>query len=184
MGLPREVPIDERDRKDYFTPSTSLFFDFCSDIASRYNLDLPDQIVQCEVTDIEYSTHSELSHSSYHGNCGHDNNKVFTVTISNGKQIHARTVVLAIGSGYGPPSTNPKNLPWPLTDEERMAACHSMEIRTFPSPRVKARIQRHEETNIVIVGGGLSSAQIADMAVRKGVTKVWFLLRSGLKGEQ
>lgn len=43
-------------------------------------------------------------------------------------------------------------------------------------------IQQRRETNVVVVGGGLSSAQIVDMAVRKGVTKVWFLMRSEFKG--
>lgn len=57
-----------------------------------------------------------------------------------------------------------------------------MEIKQFPSPGVRDKIQRRQETNIVVVGGGLSSAQIVDMAVRKGVTKVWFLMRSGIKG--
>lgn len=57
-----------------------------------------------------------------------------------------------------------------------------MDIKQFPSPRVQDKIQRRQETNVVVVGGGLSSAQIVDMAVRKGVTKVWFLMRSGLKG--
>lgn len=57
-----------------------------------------------------------------------------------------------------------------------------MDIKSFPSPAIRRKIQRHEETNVVVVGGGLSSAQIVDMAVRKGVTKVWFLMRSGMKG--
>jgi cation diffusion facilitator CzcD-associated flavoprotein CzcO len=57
-----------------------------------------------------------------------------------------------------------------------------MEIKTFPSPNVQDKIQRRQETNVVVVGGGLSSAQIVDMAVRKGVTKVWFIMRSGMKG--
>lgn len=57
-----------------------------------------------------------------------------------------------------------------------------MEIRSFPSPHVQRKIQRRQETNVVVVGGGLSSAQIVDMAVRKGVRKVWFLMRSELKG--
>lgn len=63
-----------------------------------------------------------------------------------------------------------------------MAACHSMEIRSFPSENVRNKIKRREETNIVVVGGGLSSAQIVDMAIRKGVRRVLFLLRSELKG--
>lgn len=70
-----------------------------------------------------------------------------------------------------------------MSAEEKMGACHSSEIQTFPSPNVKSKIQQRQETNVVVVGGGLSSAQIVDMAVRKGVTKVWFLMRSDLKGK-
>lgn len=179
----RDVQIDERDRKDYYSPSTNLFLDHCSFVASRYNLDLPDQILQCEVRDISYSTHPDLSLSSYHGNNGKDDNKIFTVTTNDATNLYARSVVLAIGFGSGPPSANPRNLPWKLSDEEKMAACHVLEMKSFPSRTVRDRIQRHEETNVVVVGGGLTSAQVADMAIRKGVTKVWLLMRSDLKGE-
>ena len=46
---------------------------------------------------------------------------------------------------------------------------------------MRHKIQQRRQTNIVVVGGGLSSAQIVDMAVRKGVSKVWFLMRSDFK---
>lgn len=55
-------------------------------------------------------------------------------------------------------------------------------VKSFPSPNVRCKIQRRQETNAVVVGGGLSSAQIVDMAVRQGVTKVWFVMRSDMKG--
>ncbi|KAJ5327605.1 uncharacterized protein N7506_010707, partial [Penicillium brevicompactum] len=161
--------IDERDRKDYFSPSTGLFADYCASIIDRYSLDEPGQILQCEATDLSYDYLSDNSDS-----------KVFTITTSAGKKFYSRTVVLAIGPGGAGVS---KNFPWkPSSEQEGAAACcHSMEIKQFPSPGVRDKIQRRQETNIVVVGGGLSSAQIVDMAVRKGVTKVWFILRSGLK---
>lgn len=77
-----------------------------------------------------------------------------------------------------------KIFPWRPSSEAEggNACCHSMEIKIFPSPNVQSKIQQKRETNVVVVGGGLSSAQIVDMAVRKGVTKVWFLMRSEFKG--
>ncbi|KAJ5507667.1 hypothetical protein N7527_009810 [Penicillium freii] len=161
--------IDERDRKDYFSPSTDLFSDYCSSIIERYGLDEPGQILQREATDLSYNYLSDSSDS-----------KVFTVTTSTGEKFYSRSVVLAIGPGGAGVS---KIYPWkPSTEQEGAAACcHSTEIKSFPSPNVRNKIQRRQETNVVVVGGGLSSAQIVDMAVRKGVTKVWFLLRSGMK---
>lgn len=126
--------------------------------------------MQREATDLSYNYLSDSSDS-----------KVFTVTTSTGEKFYSRSVVLAIGPGGAGVS---KIYPWkPSTEQEGTAACcHSTEIKSFPSPNVQNKIQRRQETNVVVVGGGLSSAQIVDMAVRKGVTKVWFLLRSGMKG--
>ncbi|KAJ5487203.1 hypothetical protein N7530_001503 [Penicillium desertorum] len=161
--------IDERDRKDYFSPSTELFSDYCSSIIQRYGLDEPGQILQREATDISYNYLSDSSES-----------KIFTIATSTGEKFYSRSVVLAIGPGGAGVS---KIYPWkPSTEQEGVTACcHSTEIKSFPSPNVQNKIQRRKETNVVVVGGGLSSAQIVDMAVRKGVTKVWFLMRSGLK---
>ncbi|KAK1139597.1 hypothetical protein N8T08_000601 [Aspergillus melleus] len=160
-----EAEIDERDRKDYFSPSTGLFSDYCSSIVSRYGLDDPGMISQCEVEDLKYDIHPELSPSD----------KIFTVTTTDGRQLYSRAVVLAIGPG------RTKIFPFKMTKEEEHGACHSTEIRTFPSPNVRQKIQQRQQTNLVVVGGGLSSAQIVDMAIRKGVSKVWLLMRSDFK---
>ncbi|KAJ9213460.1 hypothetical protein DTO166G4_4903 [Paecilomyces variotii] len=160
-----EVEINERDRKDYFSPSTKLFQDYCSSVASRYGLDNPGQVLQQEVADIKFDIVPEYSSID----------KIFTVTTKDDRRFYSRTVVLAIGPG------GPKIFPWQLSSTEEMGACHSLDIKTFPSPDVKARIKNHQETNVVVVGGGLSSAQVVDMAIRKGITKVWFFLRGELK---
>ncbi|KAL4885101.1 hypothetical protein BJY04DRAFT_232530 [Aspergillus karnatakaensis] len=165
MKVIGDTEIDERDRKDYFSPSTGLFRDFCESVIDRYELDAPGLIQKVEVHDIRYDYVEELDSTR----------KVFTVTTKDGGVFHARAVVLAVGPG------GRKILPFPLTADEAEGACHSGEIRAFPSPNVKRKIQQRKETNIVVVGGGLSSAQIVDMAIRKGVTKVWFLLRSDFK---
>ncbi|KAL2868263.1 FAD binding domain protein [Aspergillus lucknowensis] len=161
-----DAEIDERDRKDYFSPGTGLFRDFCESVAARYGLDAPGLIKEREVVDVRYGYFEEDTGWS---------EKIFMVKTRNEEAFYARTVVLAVGPG------GRKIMPFPLSAEEAEGACHSSEIRTFPSANVKKRIQQRRETNVVVVGGGLSSAQIVDMAVRKGVSKVWLLLRSDFK---
>jgi len=160
-----QVEIDERDRKDYFSPSTGLFEDYCSSIISRYGLNQPGTILHREVADIKYDTHPDFPAEE----------NIFTVTTTTGDTLYARAVVMAIGPG------RTKILPFQPSDEEKQGCCHSTEIKDFPSPNVRHKIQQRRQTNIVVVGGGLSSAQIVDMAVRKGVSKVWFLMRSDFK---
>jgi cation diffusion facilitator CzcD-associated flavoprotein CzcO len=36
-------------------------------------------------------------------------------------------------------------------------------------------------TNMLIVGGGLTSIQLADLAIKRGVSKVWLLMRGNVK---
>jgi cation diffusion facilitator CzcD-associated flavoprotein CzcO len=169
------VEIDERDRKDYYSPSTELFADYCASIIDRYGLSDPGLIQKQEVADITYDYLPEDKDTPV------SNSKTFTITTTTGQKFYSRSTVLAIGAGGAGVS---KIFPWrPASEEEGASACcHSMEIKSFPSPNVRRKIQHRQETNVVVVGGGLSSAQIVDMAIRKGVTKVWFLMRSGMKG--
>lgn len=160
-----QVEIDERDRKDYFSPSTGLFEDYCSSIVSRYGLNHPGTILHREVADIKYDVHPDFPTEE----------KIFTVTTTTGDTFYARAVVMAIGPG------RTKIFPFQPSDEEKQGCCHSTEIKEFPSPNVRHKIQQKRQTNIVVVGGGLSSAQIVDMAIRKGASKVWFLMRSDFK---
>ncbi|RMJ27783.1 FAD binding domain protein [Aspergillus sp. HF37] len=162
IGGDGEVEIDERDRKDYFAPSSALFADYSASIVERYGLDLPGLVVKGEACDIQY---------------GDDGNglRVFSVRTTDGREFYARAVVLAIGPG------RTKIYPFPLSDEEKTASSHSSEIGCFPSPRVQGMIQQRRASNVVVVGGGLTSAQIVDLAVRRGVTRVWHLMRSDVK---
>lgn len=157
-----EVEIDERDRKDYFSPSSGLFADYCTSIVKWYGLDLPGLVLRKEVVDLEYGAFGDEMR--------------FTVRTNDGDELYARAVVLAIGPGMT------KISPFPLSDEETVAACHSSEIGCLPSLRVQSLIQQRRETNVVVVGGGLTSAQIVDLAVRRGVSRVWYLIRSDVKG--
>jgi cation diffusion facilitator CzcD-associated flavoprotein CzcO len=56
-----------------------------------------------------------------------------------------------------------------------------MHIAEFPDPIVKQRIAARRQTNVLVVGGGLTSAQLTDLAIRKGVTKVWHIMRGPLR---
>lgn len=56
-----------------------------------------------------------------------------------------------------------------------------MQIREFPGYVVQDRIAARKTTNILMVGGGLTSAQLSDLAIRRGVTKVWHLMRGPCK---
>ena len=104
-----------------------------------------------------------------------DTQEVFTVQ-SNQARHYARTVVLAIGPANAPV------IPGCAPSDCLEGACHTMHIKDFPDPSVSAKIKQKRETNVMIIGGGLTSAQIADLAVKRGVTKVWLLMRGHLKG--
>ncbi|KAI0469590.1 FAD binding domain-containing protein [Xylaria cf. heliscus] len=154
--------IDERDRKDYFVPSTPLFFSHCDCVADRYQLS-DDIISQEQVEDIRYDYVREFS----------DEQKIFSVKTNKGCH-YGKIVVLAVGG-------NAPQIPCSLTTEEMEGATHAMHIKTFPPLYMQKRIVLKAETNVLIVGGGLTSAQIADLAVRRGATKVWLIMRGPLK---
>lgn len=159
---PRTEPtVDERDRNDYFVPSTPLFASHCGCLMDRYNL--RDNIVSHEkVEDIRFGYIEDISKVD----------KIFTVRTNEGVH-HAKTVVLATGG-------NPPQIP-DMPVEGTEAVTHAMQLKEMPSPRVRAKLDARLSANIVVVGGGLTSAQLADLAIRRGVTKVWLLMRGPLK---
>ncbi|KAK8191349.1 FAD binding domain-containing protein [Phyllosticta capitalensis] len=162
-----EVVIDERDRKDYYRPSRPLFTSHCECLVERYGL-RKGLVQQKQVEDIQYGIVREYS----------DVDKIFTVKTDKG--IHfARTVVLAVGPGNSPRIPGPP--PSGVDGQAPPQMCHSMHIQQFPDPMVMAKIKAKQETNILIVGGGLTSAQLTDLAVRKGVKKVYHLMRGAVK---
>jgi hypothetical protein len=88
---------------------------------------------------------------------------------------YSRTAVLAVGPGNAP------TIPNCLGNENPEAMTHAMKINEFPSQRVQDRITAKCSTNILVVGGGLTSTQLADLAIRRGVTRVWLIMRGPLK---
>ena len=158
----RETAIDERDRQDYFTPSTPLFKDHCESVILNYGL--KDQMLKQEnVIDIDFGYVDGVS----------DVDQIFTVTTDK-RTYFSKTVVLAVGTGGIPemPDTH-ERAPIP-------GACHSMHIKLFPAANVQAKMQKREQTNVIVVGGGLTAAHLAVNALRSGVTKVHMILRRHL----
>ncbi|KAF5624992.1 FAD-binding protein [Fusarium sp. NRRL 52700] len=160
------VDINVRERNDYYNPSTSLFCDHCEKVAARYNLS--SDMIRKE--SLQYLDYDEVKGISI------DGEKLFTVT-SNKTRRYARTVVLAVGPANVAKIPHIPSMP----DGTLPQTCHSMHIAEFPDPIVKARIATKKTTNILIVGGGLTSAQLTDLAIRKGVTKVWHVMRGPLR---
>ncbi|KAI1386087.1 uncharacterized protein F4822DRAFT_305135 [Hypoxylon trugodes] len=159
---PRTEPtVDERDRNDYFVPSTPLFASHCGCLVDRYGL-RGDMVCHEKVEDISFNYVEDFSQVD----------KIFTVRTNKGIH-HAKTVVLAVGG-------NPPEIPnMPIEGTEGVT--HAMHIKEMPSPRIRAKLSARLPANIVIVGGGLTSAQLSDLAIRRGVTKVWLLMRGPLK---
>ncbi|KAF1984408.1 hypothetical protein K402DRAFT_422926 [Aulographum hederae CBS 113979] len=55
-------------------------------------------------------------------------------------------------------------------------ACHSMHIKPF----AVAKIHKGQQANIMVIRGGLTSAQITDLAAHKSVSKVYHLVRGAM----
>ncbi|PNP75749.1 hypothetical protein FNYG_10827 [Fusarium nygamai] len=160
------VDINVRERNDYYNPSTSLFCDHCEKVAARYNLS--SNMIRKE--SLQHLDYDEVKGISI------DGEKLFTVT-TNKTRRYARTVVLAVGPANVAKIPHIPSMP----DSNLPQTCHSMHITEFPDPIVKARIAAKKTTNILVVGGGLTSAQLTDLAIRKGVTKVWHVMRGPLR---
>ncbi|KAF2627855.1 nucleotide-binding domain-containing protein [Macroventuria anomochaeta] len=172
--------VDERDRKDYFTPSTNLFTSHCEEVIRRYGLG-PDLLRQERVMDISYDEASSFDNIEHDcvisDDASNKNQKIFRVKTDQGVR-YANVVILAVGPGNAPSIPSVPGLPTPSLHE---GYTHAMQIKQFPPPHVAAKIKARCSTNMLIVGGGLTSVQLADLAIKRGVTKVHLLMRGPLK---
>lgn len=109
-----------------------------------------------------------------------DGAKLFTVTTNVTRHYYARTVVLAVGPANAPKIPSLPSVPLTM-DRAIPQACHSMQIKEFPDPLVQSRIAAGISTNVLIIGGGLTSAQLAVLALKRGVTKIWHLMRGPMR---
>lgn len=240
--------VNERDRRDYQNPSTTLFNEFTDELVSRYHLepprdkhghvcplshclcgenleDLPARLLRANVTDLDYGR-LQICRVDRED----EDVEAFKVNTEDGCCIAARCVVSAVGYGGIPKlpawlsstiatrrhsvslsesrdaatneDTDGASSTERLVSADTPGACscenkpersvpwdgrgwaHSMAICSpgyiFPPPTVQARI-RCQDTTVVIIGGGLSSAQICDLCVRRGFTRVILLMRGFFK---
>lgn len=157
------ITIDERDRKDYFAPPADLFEKYCSFIAERYDLLSPNLIQQAVVSNIDYDFIPQLS----------SDEKLFTIR-TDGTTFFARSVVLAVGAGNAP------SIPRPFPQNGCPCAGHAFQPL---DNALQARVRARKETNVLVIGGGLTSAQVSDRAIRRGATKVHHIMRGPMKGK-
>ena len=172
--------VDERDRKDYFTPSTNLFTSHCEEVVRRYGLG-PDMLRQERVMDISYEEASSFGGGEHDSvisdDASDEDSKIFCVKTDQNVR-YANIVILAIGPGNAPSIPSVPGLPTPSPHK---GYTHAMQIKQFPPPHVTAKIKSRRSTHMLIVGGGLTSVQLADLAIKRGVNKVHLLMRGPLK---
>jgi lysine/ornithine N-monooxygenase len=118
------------------------------------------------VQDIDYDFILSLSETS----------KLFTIRTPTSTYV-SRTVVLAVGGGEPlVPAPFPQTLP--------ASASHALNLasgNTLMPSSLQQKIHQQYPTNVLVIGGGLTSAQVADCLIRKGVKKVWLLMRGAWK---
>ncbi|KAL1590052.1 hypothetical protein WHR41_01057 [Cladosporium halotolerans] len=173
VGGKRMAPatVDERDRKDYFTPSRGVFADFVEGVVERYGLGEEGLVREERVEDVEFGVVPGLS-----GEGGSE--RLFSVKTNEGVH-YAKAVVLAVGAGNAPCIPRP----FEGVGRQHEAACHALAMRGESGlPKsLRAKVAAGKSTNVMVIGGGLTSAQIGDLVIRQGVSKVWHLTRGTLK---
>ncbi|CAK9436812.1 uncharacterized protein LODBEIA_P13340 [Lodderomyces beijingensis] len=163
------VDINMRNWKDYYRPSTRLFSDYCAEVVARYKLQ--DCVIRDSVVDVQYRLIQ----------CGgEDIGMGFVVRTQSGKVFGCKFVVVASGH------VGKVNFPLaPFANEAHFphGACHTTHLFhqqvQFLDPKYFRDPQRKR---IVIVGGGLTSAQLAHVACRDPtVSSITLLFRSAVK---
>ncbi|MDI1492893.1 MAG: hypothetical protein OHK93_004676 [Ramalina farinacea] len=166
------LEIDERDRKDYFVPSAETFHGFCEEIVHRYGLE--SSVEKARVVSIEFDFPDAFGLQDYGGQT---DMRIFKIKTSCGQVRFARVAVLAVGAGGSP------NMPRELSAAEAEGATHSTKIpeKGLLPHYLRKKILARCLTCVMIVGGGLTAAQIADECIASGVSRVVMIMRSGLK---
>ncbi|EEQ40921.1 hypothetical protein CLUG_05048 [Clavispora lusitaniae ATCC 42720] len=165
---PGIVDVNMREWRDYYRPSTPFFCDFCQSLVQRYNLG--DCVRKDEVVSICYGDVHIFDKGMHETG--------FIVTTSSGKIYAAKVCVVASGH------RGRINFPLPVlrpvldqVDEEMQSfldhTCHTTHIFSgavrFPPAAVEKRISQRTPAHLVIVGGGLTSAQLAHVACMRGI---------------
>ncbi|CDZ97753.1 hypothetical protein [Phaffia rhodozyma] len=186
---PQQPHINLRDISDYFIPSTPLFKSFIhSEVIERYSLQ---SIVQKGlVTSVKYHAHSDpttrYSSDSLFKSLD-DSDSYFTIESGDGQVFHSKAVIMSIGPGGIP------NVPDYLSGGrsgmiDGEGWCHTAAFlkpgRTLlpkEDVRLTEKITSGKGGTLLVIGGGLTSVQIADLALSNGFTKVVFVARSFIK---
>lgn len=146
--------FNNRDREQFYTPSKKLFSDFCQSLVDRHNLD--ELIEKGRVRDI--IPLKQGSDTIF---------KIEYVYQDIVKAVFSKRVVLAVGN------TNTPRIPdWISTDHmNELNVFHAMDLikDTFVETV-------NSKEKILVIGGGLTSAQLAKKAVVEGYKKVLFIL--------
>ncbi|KAF2274416.1 FAD/NAD(P)-binding domain-containing protein [Westerdykella ornata] len=182
--LNRTRKVDERDRKDYYAPSARVFASHCRDVVQKYGLD-GGMVRKEAVTDIDFDTKASFlgekageSHADLDSDLEVDpEGKIFRVSTDKGIYF-AHVVILAIGPGNKPAIPPVLGLPQHYPHE---GYAHAMHLSQIPPPHVLSKVLAGQQTALLVVGGGLTSVQIADLALKRGVTKVYLLRRGPVK---
>lgn len=168
---PGIVDINMRDYRDFYRPSSNLFEDFCKEITERYGLASrirKDEVVSIQWGDLNIMDKGELI-------------KGFIIKTESGNIYGGKTCI--VSSGHRGKINYPlKGLAEANASLEQ--ACHTTHIFnrqiSFPPPCIQKKLDMKKPSSLVIVGGGLTSAQLAYLAANLSVN-VTFMLRGPIK---
>lgn len=170
--------FNQRDRDDFYTPSTPLFNDFCQDMVSRYDIDqlvCPASVKDVDV--IKGEDGSKLFSITYHeGMCeskDQKGKKIGTCAPSEENRtrtIRAKRVVMATGN-----STQIRIPEWALMQRtvQPSRLQHASEVSWDAQSLDRIGVPA-AGSRLLVVGGGLTSAQLVNLGVKYGVEKVCF----------
>lgn len=169
---PGIIDINMRDWKDYYRPSTPLFHDFCMSIIDRYLLH--NNVKKDEVVSIEYAYIQVIGTRDDFG-------QGFVIKTQSGKVYGSKLCIVA--SGHRGEINYPVA---PFTDAHYPeGSCHTTHLFQhqvrFLGRELYDKPRKSQARQIVIVGGGLTSAQLAHVAVNNGIERVHLLFRGGIK---
>ncbi|EMG49714.1 hypothetical protein G210_5455 [Candida maltosa Xu316] len=165
---PGIVDVNMRDWKDYYRPATKLFRDHCNDVIMRYRLE--DRVRKDEVVSVEYM----LIQS------GDDIGKGMVVKTASGEMYGCKIAIVA--SGHRGDINYPIK---PFDDDPHFpeGSCHTTHLFTKKAIFLDdSKFHNPKSKRIVIVGGGLTSAQLAYVAAQNPtVSSIHLLFRSPIK---
>lgn len=168
---PGIIDINMRDYRDFYRPSSKLFEDFCDEIIERYGLE--SSIRKDEVMSVIYGEILVLDTDElFQG---------FIIRTQSGKVFGSKICIVASG--------HRGRINYPINGLAKAQstldqACHTTHLFnrkiSYPPPCIQKKLDMKQPASLVIVGGGLTSAQLAHVACSLGI-KVTLVLRGPVK---